>query len=208
MEIYISSKINKYNIYLVMSISNLFNPNDYSLECLNLTVAGTLTAESTTIFSLSVDTLDATILNAGGAVIQSLQLATTGGTATPLTYYEEYTVNATLTGIWAADQPCTVKITRVGNQCTFMLAGNVFATATISSTIELVLAGGIPTRFCPVVDYLSPCLIQDDSAFVTTNGILLIQNAGSMTISNTGGTPFTGAGNSGVFTFGVSYLVS
>ena len=136
-----------------------------------------------------------------------LNNSTSGYTAANFNYYEQYSVTAALGGIWSANQSCTLKITRIGNAAIFMIATNVLATANTSTTISLVLSGGIPARFRPVADFHSPCEVEDNGAIIA-NGTLLIANAGTMTIGSTNGGVFVGSGTSGVFGFSVSYLIS
>jgi len=129
------------------------------------------------------------------------------GAAGDLNYYEQYNIVAALGGIWATNQSCTIDITRIGNQVTFMLQTDILATATTASTIQLVLSGGIPARFRPVTDIHAACVIENNAA-ITSSGVLLISAAGILQVSNTGGTNFTGSGLSGVFGFAVNYLTS
>jgi len=137
--------------------------------------------------------------------VASLTLPSSGNGT--IDYYEQFTEAAALGGIWAANQPCAINITRIGNLVTFMLEGDILATANTASTIQLVLTGGIPARFRPVTDFHGACLIQNNGT-VTAAGVLLISAAGVLQISNTGGTNFTGSGTSGTYGFAVSYLNS
>lgn len=161
-----------------MSISNLLVPNDLSINCFNLNVENGLT------------------------------LPTTGATGANLNYYENYHFSASFTGIWAANQPCNIDITRIGNQVTFQMTSDVLATATTASTIALVISGGIPARFRPVTDIHSACVIKDNGIDNAAGVLLLQTSTGALKVSNANSTNFTGTGNSGVYGFAISYLIS
>ena len=153
-----------------------------------------------------------TLASSAGVITfnNSILLPTVGGTATNLNYYEEYsTSGAQLGGIWASDQNCTLKFVRIGSVCCMQLTASILANATISTTISLVLGGGIPTRFRPSNDVLSSLVVQDNGSTIC-NGLLLVKSTGSMVISNINGTAFSGIstfGTSGVFNFSHSYSV-
>ncbi|MDR3679676.1 MAG: hypothetical protein P4L41_06905, partial [Flavipsychrobacter sp.] len=86
-----------------------------------------------------------TAVNTSGTITASgLRLPTTGGTATSLTYYEEYSWVTTLTG-GGQTVNITYPIVRVGSVVTITLPG--FGTSGALSTVAILASGVIPARF-------------------------------------------------------------
>lgn len=148
--------------------------------------------------------------------IQNLQLPTTGGTATNLNYYEEYSSPFVFSGPWGATTYTrNVTITRIGRMCTLKIDA---ISQTGSSISNISMTGSIPTRFIPAAtaDYTSeifPIMVFDKGANVS--GILNLSNTGAILIqclNNGGGFPllygtFSGIGVTGFNNIFMSYSV-
>jgi hypothetical protein len=134
--------------------------------------------------------------------INAVTLQTTGGTGTALNYYEELTHTSNVTGIWAAAQAVTMKLTRIGNQVNVQF-NNVSAAATINATIALDIA--LPARFRPGQAKMFFCKVMDNSADVS--GTVEVLSTGFMTWRVGIATSFTSSGNGGFYGGAVSYQV-
>ncbi len=135
--------------------------------------------------------------------IQNLLLPTTGGTPSPLNYYEELTLPVTYSGPWAVSQNRDIKITRIGRIVT-LLFESVLQVATVN--INITVTGTIPARFRPqsTADsnetwYSIP--ITDNTIVSTV--FMSILNTGAITITHV----YSGAGSSGFNNLSISYSV-
>lgn len=129
-----------------------------------------------------------------------VRFATSGGTASILNDYEEYTTTATWQGIWATNQTSSLKLTRAGKNISLHIQG-VLATANTAAVITGV-GVIIPTRFLntnesPWGDYVrSPIIIRNNNA--DASGAIQIFGNGGVTISASVGVGnFAGSGSSG-----------
>lgn len=121
-----------------------------------------------------------------------LYLQTTGGTASPLSYYEQANYNSTLAGALGTAAPtCIGNITRTGNVVTY----NFQATSGISSSAApIAWITSLPTRFRPSV--------QRDFVIGTINGATL--DTGLIRISAAGAITAYATVATGNFTNGVT----
>lgn len=133
---------------------------------------------------------------------ESIVLPTTGGTATPLVYYEEFVFNTSLNGIWGGgitNIPWTVKFVRSGKSVTMEWTN---ATAVANNGSFLTTVQSLPTRFLTNALGLTmyiPAYVEDNGAgqlglieINTSNGVLVVTATASQ--GN-----FSGAGVSGIY---------
>jgi len=148
----------------------------------------------------------------------TLLLPTTGGTATNLSYYEEYTAAFGFTGPWgggATTYTRNVNITRVGRIVTLRIDG-INQTQNLAASI--LMTGSLPARFVPTATTDSTFFdfqvtLLDNGNIV--NGDLQMSNTGGIRIfmmKYTGTAPFTytnstGTGNCGFNNLNISYSV-
>ncbi len=112
----------------------------------------------------------------------SVSFTTSGGTATPLTYYEELKTTVTFSlAIWQFDNVTDVRFSRIGNIVTMhMTAFSTFTFNTPASS-NITSTAGIPSRFRPVVDTVFWITVINSSAdcagecTVNTSGIITIR---------------------------------
>jgi hypothetical protein len=171
------------------------------------TFSAAVTASNTTDAS---STTTGSIVCAGGVGIakklyvgDAILLATSGGTPSELDYYEEYTHNTNLTGIWSSAQASTWDVTRVGRVVTCSLQADVCPTANTASTISFATA--LPTRFRPAAQMYVMYLAQDNGTVVISR--VTIPTNGVLNFKNGANANFTGAGLSGVFKSVFSWTV-
>lgn len=149
--------------------------------------------------------------------VSSISLATTGGTATPLNYYEELPLTGnTFTGGVSVAQPCVIQLTRVGRKVTALFP-SIIGTG-VASVLTSTIA--IPARFLPSATtggygYLKfPIRAQDNSLTATAGqtagegqlnvatGIITIGVAGA-----TGAIAFTAGNSAGFASFATEWSV-
>jgi hypothetical protein len=125
-----------------------------------------------------------------------VKYATSGGTATSLTYYEEVTINVQANILWASTQGCSAVFTRIGNIVTVRLPSTL-ANATSAASIGFPQW---PARFTPssTDTKLFPIFVQDNGTRVA--GLFAIANA-SPAVSVGTGTTFSGLSGSGTSGF-------
>ena len=137
-------------------------------------------------------------VNCGAVSCQNLFLPTTGGTATTLNYYEEYSYS----GVWVMNggggttATATVKIVRIGKVVNLKLYA--FTLTTTASSIIMNGTYLLPTRFIPSSSTEWVIGIQNNS--VMTTGTLYINVLGAMILyASAGGIgSFTAAGVGGL----------
>jgi hypothetical protein len=150
--------------------------------------------------------------------VNSITLATTGGTPTALNYYEEFPLTGnTFSGAFTAPQACVIAITRVGREVRLLIpaVNSAAAVAVATSTVA------IPARFLPPTGsaggagYITGSLFVQNSATTATNG----QAAGQWTLNTTTGivvigvtsvtgpAAFTGTNNNGWFLNSVGWSI-
>jgi len=187
------------------------------LSELDLGIAGVI-SESSGILSLN----DSSSVNIGTTSAQSnlivsatsvstqvpILLPTTGGTPGNLSYYEQYNVTFTWTGIWATNPTNTVSMTRIGNVVTLTILSGIFnPNASISAAITAVTT--IPARMRPLGLIAGPITIIDNGS--NNLGLLLVQTSGVLLVYTGYGAPYSGSstsGGSGFFGFTISYVIS
>lgn len=145
----------------------------------------------------------------------NLLLPTTGGTASNLNYYEEYSAPFNFSGPWGATvYTRNISITRIGRNCTMRIDA-IIQTASVGLSISS--GSPIPARFRPsasadsVLQYFQ--IIAYDSN-VLKNGTLRLDTNGNILIlsQNNGAFPllyttYTGAGQTGFDNIFITYSV-
>lgn len=136
-------------------------------------------------------------------------LPTSGGTATALNYYEEYSsASVTYSGIWAASQTGSLRVTRVGKMVTLWL-GAISAIANTASTIT-VPAATIPTRFVGANDAFASFIrmyfvVRDNGTDKYGNFTLSADGSFRISAGAATGAVFAGSGSSGFFGISLSW---
>jgi hypothetical protein len=150
--------------------------------------------------------------------VDSVTLATTGGTATPLNYYEEYQLSGnTFTGAFTTAQASVLRLTRIGRLVNCLVPA-VYGTAAAAVATASVT---IPSRFLPnagsvgTFGTLNGEIIVQNGATTATNG----QTTGQWTInptngafiigvtSATGPAAFGATNNNGIPAFAISWSI-
>lgn len=194
-----------------LSTTGLLNaPQINAIGTITTTGASTLTGNTFTTSQLNVtNTTDAISPTTGSIILtgglgtlldtytnESAVFATSGGTASPLNWYEEYSANLQLSGIWASAQAWNVSIVRAGKTVTFQWGQATAATTTASLPISVL---NIPTRFLdnasgPLL-YVICTVINNGTTQTsgiqinTTNGTCIVQASPALPASfTTGGT--------------------
>jgi len=100
-----------------------------------------------------------------------IMLPTTGGTATPLGYYEEYDHLTTFTGP-NTSPVLTLKITRIGRLVTVLLPGH-WAPSTVSASYNMTTP--FPARFrhnmVPIIPLVVPLMVASAGVYTSSMGI-------------------------------------
>jgi hypothetical protein len=131
----------------------------------------------------------------------SLTLATTGGTATALNYYEQTTAfSYTLIGGLTSPK-LTGYYVRENNVVTIFL--NAISSAAAAGSAIYTAASTIPTRFRPSGNSIYPIMVLDNSVMV--NGVIQIGSDGSIYLFSSGGTAFQATGNCGLYRCAITY---
>jgi len=143
---------------------------------------------------------------AGNIICNSaLQLATSGGLASPLSYYEENSSSYAFTGIWSSNQTAYLNITRIGNICILTLGTNaVNAVANTASTISTTVA--LPSKFRPVSNVIVSILVNDNGTY--NPGFFQLQTTGNVLITKGNFGNFSGTGSCGFYAFTMSYRIN
>ena len=131
-------------------------------------------------------------------ITQALFLATSGGTAAGLDYYEETTHLVTWTGPWAVDQSNNlINITRIGRIVNLEIA-SFTAVANTSTTASLTGGTFLPSRFRPAAQHYVVTTVSDSAVLV--RGTMSVQTSGDMLLGPgiSINDPFAGAGNTGL----------
>ncbi|MDR3561668.1 MAG: hypothetical protein P4N59_09560 [Negativicutes bacterium] len=135
-----------------------------------------------------------------------ITLPTTGGTASALNYYEEYTHTIPYSGTTIL--PSVVHtIVRIGKQVTMTVSTGYVATATLSGYFSTFTA--LPARFCPL-DAQIVAVIRVTNANAYAFGTIAVNSSGFFTVSNgpDDGGLFTNSGLAGIQPFSVSWCVA
>ncbi len=156
---------------------------------------------NTDISSLGTSTLG------GVNPFASITLKSTGGTPSPLNFYEETQQSNTATGIWAGSQATTISYTRIGRLVTISFP-DVLVTATTAS--QITFSANIPSQYLPATPthMCFPISVADNgsdalgSIVLTDTGVITIYKA--VSIANLTST-FTGSGVSGYHDFSISF---
>ena len=150
--------------------------------------------------SVGTNTITSGTINSSGAINcgtlspQNIFLPTSGGTATSLNYYEEYSYS----GVWAMNggggttATATVKIVRIGKVVNLKLSA--FTLTTTASSIIMNGSYLLPTRFVP--NSSMEWIIGINNNLMTA-GTLYINVTGAMIL-------YASAGGLGSFTAGVT----
>lgn len=149
-----------------------------------------------------------TLSSAGLATFATgIKLPTSGGTATTLDYYEEWTGTVTLSGGFAANPTGTAYIVRIGT-FVYMDFGSASLTASANSSTSNVnftfsnSGSNIPTRFAPTTSqFCAGCVTVYDNSTVVTGGSYSVSSS-AITISkatNGASNSFTSTNNKGYY---------
>lgn len=141
--------------------------------------------------------------------IQNISLPTSGGTATNLNYYEEYSSLFTFSGPWPSTYSRNVTITRIG-RIVILKIDALIQTQNIDTIISM--SGNLPTRFIPqasVDSGLSDFQVTmiDNANFI--NGNLRISATGGIQIffiKYTGTAPYFYTNSSGLGSCGFNQI--
>jgi hypothetical protein len=131
-------------------------------------------------------------------------LATSGGTATALNYYEEGSFTGSATGFTTTPAPI-IYFTRVGKQVTL----NISSFSATSNSVNFTITG-LPARLSPTREINQLCIVSDNAAFQTTPGYCNI-TAGGTTLTfyrNTAGNNFTSSGTKGLTFTTITYQLA
>lgn len=145
-------------------------------------------------------------LNGAKTFGTSIFLPTTGGTATALTYYEEFAGTLDFTSdLYAGARTVDVHFTRVGRAVTMVLKG--FTTSVTIATPDRITTSSFPARFRPNVNFPtinSIINIYDNN--VRATGVIEINASGEMIVSaSTAGGNFGTLGDVGFLTCNLSW---
>jgi hypothetical protein len=159
----------------------------------NINASGSITAG--TAINAGSASIAGNITLGGGNII-NLLLPTTGGSATVLSYYEQFNFNSILAGALGTAAPtCIGNITRFGNVVTYNYQST---TGLASSTAQIVWATNLPSRFTPSVQRDLIAGTQNGAVFST--GILRILTTGQIQCFATMATgSFTSGGTVGFY---------
>jgi hypothetical protein len=186
----IVQKDNQYqNLVVNDTLAGLRKVAADAIDALTITT-NTLTLDGKNITPQSVSTIDATIANL--TITSSLLLPTTGGIASNLDYYEEFssTIDFKST-IYPAGTIVSVpyKIVRVGKQVTLTLTAVTHITDVLGTNATITATGGqIPERFRPVLtgQFVLPLIIVGISVGIdngaSTNVIATLDTSGNMVL--------------------------
>lgn len=119
--------------------------------------------------------------------------------STGLNYFEEYSAQYELGGIWSAYQSCTVQITKIGKKCILTLTS---APAQAVVTGLVTMSPNLPTRFLPNKASFTNGVVEDNGNL--QNGMTILDTTGLLTIFSQFGT-FSGTGNSGIYSLFLCY---
>jgi hypothetical protein len=133
----------------------------------------------------------------------SIKLLSSGGTASELNHYEEYTdASATASGPWAVAKGITYNITRIGRLVNLMIS-SASGASTVNTHISCTT---LPARFQPTASSLVHYTYVTDNS-VTVSGNMSF-SAGSPHIHvGQASTGFTASGNAGFGVLSVSYYI-
>lgn len=145
----------------------------------------------------------------------NILMPTTGGTASPLTYYEEYTAPYTFSGPWGATTYTrNINITRIGRICMLKIDA-IEQTASVGSSISMT--PNLPARFTPAATTDATNQYFQINAYdgnVLKNGTVRLASDGSLLFLVQGNTAFpllyttyTGIGSTGFSNVFFSYSV-
>lgn len=137
----------------------------------------TLSSLSTANRSVVIpDASGTVILSGANASLNSISLATTGGTPSVLDYFEFFTVSTTYTGIWATPPVCTLTIERIGRKVT--LSGTSGFT-TANSSGQPTVSFTLPVRLRPPANRIFSIPVVNNGT--TTNGAISVASSGTIT---------------------------
>lgn len=146
--------------------------------------------------------------DAVGDFSQGLTLPTSGGTASTLNYYEEYSHTTDWSGIWASAQTQAAVVKKINGLVIFSVQANVIATANTVAVISMDTV--LPSRFRPSSDVFLPITVQIDGITNTVQpGYAQVKTTGDIDIATleTANNTFTGSNNEGFYAFTIQWTV-
>jgi len=152
------------------------------------------------------DTNQLAILSSSGLQLSGgLTLPSSGGTASPLNYYEEYTHVTTFTFGSQATTAATFRVVRVGKLVTMtMLTGSQYVDSTSSN--HFYSAVNLPMRFVGGVGVMVPIVVITGGLYAT-GSFSLDNQAGAIAIHLSYGQPFPASSNVGFIAFTSSWCI-
>jgi hypothetical protein len=133
-----------------------------------------------------------------------IKLPTSGGTASTLDFYEEYTLSSNILYVDSASQGFGIKVIRVGKAVT--ITNTVYATGTKVNTTRPIVQAGLPERFCPTQDVFAPWPVRDNSAWAT--GLIWIAANGDIQFYNANFAAWTASGDCSIERGSASYVIT
>jgi len=145
-------------------------------------------------------------------IVNKILLPTVGGTASPLTFYQELAGTVEIkSASFGANQTVAMHIARIGKVVTMTLEGFVTAGSGFGATFFAFEA--IPTQFRPVLTYEIPIEVVDNG--VPCVGFFNLSTAGSITmyrgvvaVNVLGQNTFSGTGDTGFTTLTASWIAA
>ncbi len=138
----------------------------------------------------------------------TLTLATAGGIATPLNYYEEYDHASTFDGTFGLTSSRVVKFIRIGKIVTMLMPGVQQA---FVSPNKIFMTTSIPSRFQPLADYVPLIHHGGGRDGVLCNVAVVINNSGVVNVwKDVYEANFTGGGDnvSGFYAFSITWCTA
>lgn len=191
-----------------MSISNLFEPNDYNLFCNDLT-ANNLTFTNTSITTLNVDNINENTLNHGiilqgninvsntGVVTfpqsntEGIILPAVGGTQALLNAYESFSTPVQLINIWNSPINTTLNVVRIGNIVNMTIVGQTAQTTKASGTLSFIGVNyNIPSRLQTTnntsipIEIMNNAIIETGTVALAGNGIAIYRLPATLNYNN------------------------
>ncbi len=133
-----------------------------------------------------------------------IQLATSGGTASLLNYYEENSFTGSATGFTTTPAPI-IYYTRIGKTVTL----NISSFSATSNSVNFTITG-LPARLSPAREINQLCIVSDNGAFQATPGYCNIAASGTTLTfyRNTAGNNFTASGVKGLTFTTITYQLA
>jgi hypothetical protein len=142
-------------------------------------------------------------------VADALLLPTTGGTPSPLDYYEDFSASMSFKGPWATNVTTTVRIVRIGKMAVASF-GDIMAPGAGATSSALTATSALPGRFWPAAT-VHGLIAGNDRTFLgqaAITGSYTVDTAGIVSFyANAGNGTFNSAGNpEGVYNSAITWI--